>query len=94
MLTQIYEVTSVEEAAAISVIGVDHIGVLVGDGSFPREQSVASAKEIAAGIRPPSKLSALFLSSHLDFVVGAVREPRHGSCIWALRRSWSRRSRF
>jgi phosphoribosylanthranilate isomerase len=32
MPTQIYEVSTVEEATAISAIGVDHIGVLVGDG--------------------------------------------------------------
>jgi len=74
MLTQIYEVTSAQEAAAISEMGVDHIGVLVGDGSFPREQSVASAVEIAASIRRPSKLSALFLTSDLDYVVRAIRE--------------------
>ena len=36
MLTQIYEVSTIEEAAAISAIGVDHIGVLVGDGRFSR----------------------------------------------------------
>jgi phosphoribosylanthranilate isomerase len=35
MLTQIYEVSTPEEARAISEIGVDHIGVLVGDGQFP-----------------------------------------------------------
>jgi phosphoribosylanthranilate isomerase len=74
MLTQIYEVTSAAEAAALSEIGVDHIGVLVGDGSFPREQSVAAAAAIAAGIRPPSKLSALFLASDLSYVVRSVRE--------------------
>jgi phosphoribosylanthranilate isomerase len=74
MLTQIYEVTSAREAAAISEMGVDHIGVLVGDGGFPREQSVASAVEIAASIRRPSKLCALFLSADLAFVVRAIRE--------------------
>jgi phosphoribosylanthranilate isomerase len=74
MLTQIYEVTSAEDAAAISEIGVDHVGVLVGDGSFPREQSVAAAAAIAAEIRPPSKFSALFLASDLSFVVRGVRE--------------------
>ena len=74
MLTQIYEVTSAQEAAAISEMGVDHIGVLVGDGGFPREQSVTSAVEIAASIRRPSKLCALFLSSDLAYVVRAIRE--------------------
>lgn len=73
MLTQIYEITSVAEAATLSQIGVDHVGVLMGDGSFPREQSVAAAAEIAAAIRPPSKLSALFLSSDPAFVARSVR---------------------
>jgi phosphoribosylanthranilate isomerase len=72
MLTQIYEITSAEEAAALSQIGIDHIGVLVGDGSFPREQSVAAAMRIAAAIRPPSKLSALFLTSDMAFVARAA----------------------
>jgi phosphoribosylanthranilate isomerase len=38
MLVQIYETSSAEEAHALADLGVDHIGVLVGDGSFPREQ--------------------------------------------------------
>ena len=56
MLTQIYEVTSAQEAAAISEMGVDHIGVLVGDGSFPREQS----RDIGCGDRrvDPTALEA------------------------------------
>jgi phosphoribosylanthranilate isomerase len=74
MLTQIYEITSPHEAAEICKIGVDHVGVLVGDGSFPREQSISAAVEIAAEMRPPSKLSALFLASDLSFVLRGVRE--------------------
>jgi phosphoribosylanthranilate isomerase len=73
MLTQIYEVSSAREAAAICQIGVDHVGVLVGDGSFPREQSVSSAAAIALLITEPSKFSALFLSADRSFIVGAVR---------------------
>ena len=37
MLVQIYEVQTPEEAVALARLGVDHIGVLVGDGLFPRE---------------------------------------------------------
>lgn len=74
MLTQVYEVTSATEAAALCEIGVDHIGVLVGDGSFPREQSLQAAVEIASSIRPPSTLSALFLSSDLALIARTVRE--------------------
>jgi phosphoribosylanthranilate isomerase len=76
MLTQIYEVSSAKEASAISAMGVDHIGVLVGDGSFPREQPLAPAIEIAAAITPPAKLSALFLSADIDFIARTARELR------------------
>jgi phosphoribosylanthranilate isomerase len=74
MLTQIYEVTSAREAAAICALGVDHVGVLVGDGSFPREQPLSSAVTIAAAVRRPAKLCALFLSSDISFIVRSVRE--------------------
>jgi phosphoribosylanthranilate isomerase len=74
MLTQIYEVSSAAEAAAISAIGVDHIGILVGDGSFPREQSPASAIDIAAAIAAPSRFCALFLSADVPYVAHVARE--------------------
>ena len=68
MLTQIYEVSSPEEARAISAIGVNHIGVPVGDGRFPREQSIATAAAVAKAILPPSKFSALFLSADTSLI--------------------------
>src|SRR5262245_59726461 len=40
MLVQIYEVTSAEEARALTKLHVDHIGVLVVKGEFPREQQL------------------------------------------------------
>lgn len=61
MLTQIYEVQTPEAADAVSAIGVDHIGVLVGWGEFPREIGASEATTVAAAIRPGSKFSALFL---------------------------------
>jgi len=63
MLTQIYEISSVDEARSISAIGIDHIGVLVGTGEFPREQVLERERDIAAAIVPPSRFSALFLSA-------------------------------
>lgn len=74
MLTQIYEVSSVAEAAAISALGVDHVGILVGDGSFPREQPPALAMEIAAAIAAPSRFCALFLSADVAYVARVARE--------------------
>jgi phosphoribosylanthranilate isomerase len=67
MLTQIYEISTPDEARSISAIGVDHIGVLVGNGEFPRELSLQAASKIAAAI-PPSKLSLLFLTADLSLI--------------------------
>jgi len=50
-------------------MGVDHIGVLVGDGSFPREQTIEKAREIFAAIPSGSKASALSLSPDVELIV-------------------------
>jgi phosphoribosylanthranilate isomerase len=69
MLTQVYEVTTPDEARSISEIGIDHIGAKVGDGRFRRELPVASAAEVAAAISPPSKFSALFLTADVPLIL-------------------------
>jgi phosphoribosylanthranilate isomerase len=74
MLTQIYEISTPEEASALSAIGVDHIGVLVGDGQFPRELPILAASKIGAAIVPPSKFSALFLTRDLSLIASSARE--------------------
>jgi phosphoribosylanthranilate isomerase len=74
MLTQIYEISTPEEASALSAIGVDHIGVLVGDGQFPRELPISAASKIGAAIVPPSKFSALFLTCDLSLIASWTRE--------------------
>src|SRR5262245_45208834 len=74
MIVQIYEVTSPEEARALCGFGVDHIGVLVGDGAFPREQSIEQAGRIFAAISAPSKSSALSLSTDMNLIGKIVSE--------------------
>lgn len=74
MLTQIYEVATPAEADAISAIGVDHVGVLVGDGAFPRELPVGEAAAVMEAIRAPSVPSALFLSSDVARIERMARE--------------------
>jgi phosphoribosylanthranilate isomerase len=74
MLTQVYEIGTVEEASAISAIGVDHIGVLVGDGRFPRELPVAMAAKVGAAIAPPAKFSALFLAADVAAIAAWAHE--------------------
>ena len=68
MIVQIYEVSSPEEARALCAIGVDHIGVLVGAGAFPREQSIARAREILSVISAPSRGSVLCLSNDINLI--------------------------
>lgn len=76
MLTQIYEVSDPIEASAISRIGVDHVGVLVGDGQFPREQTLGAAAGIAAAILLPAKFSALFLTHDVNLIETWARKLR------------------
>jgi phosphoribosylanthranilate isomerase len=76
VLTQIYEVSTPEEARLISQAGVDHIGILVGNGEFPRELSVEAAAAVAAAVLPPSRVPALFLTADLTLVKEYARELR------------------
>ena len=69
MIVQTYEVTTLAEARALSAIRVDHIGVLVRDGSFPREQTIEKAHELFAAIPVESKGCALSLSNDVDLIV-------------------------
>ena len=69
MIVQIYEVTTPAEARTLGAMGVDHIGVLIGDGSFPREQTIERAHEIFAAIPSGSKSSALSLSNDVDLIL-------------------------
>src|SRR3989442_5927170 len=74
MIVQIYEVTSAEEARALSTFAVDHIGVLVGDGAFPREQSIEQVGKIFAAISAPLKRSALSLSADVNWITKNVSQ--------------------
>ena len=76
MLVQIFEVQTPEEAAALVRLGVDHIGVLVGDGAFPRELSITRTKAIFAAVPAGHKRVALSLSADLEHVARVVDETR------------------
>ena len=69
MIVQIYEITTPAEARALGEMGVDHIGVLVGNGSFSREQTIQKASEIFAAVPAGLKTSALSLSDNVDLIV-------------------------
>ena len=68
MIVQIYEISTPAEAHAVGAMGVDHIGVLVGEGSFPREQTIEQTREIFAAIPAGSKASALSLSHDVELI--------------------------
>ena len=76
MLVQIYEVQTPEEARALAGLGVDHIGVLVGDGAFPRELSIAQTNAIFAATPAEKKRVALSLSADPEEVARVARETR------------------
>jgi phosphoribosylanthranilate isomerase len=74
MLVQIYEISSPEEANALGDLGVDHIGVLVGDGSFPRERSIDHARVIFSAIPSSSNGLALLLAPDVRFIKRVISE--------------------
>jgi len=84
MLTQIYEVTTPAEAQAISTIGVNHVGVLVGDGSFPRELSVNAAAAVMRATQAPSKVSALFLSADVMLIEHGTAASATDFASWCI----------
>ena len=63
MLVQIYEVRAPEEATALVRLGVDHVGVLVGNGAFPRELPADCACAVFPALPPNAKRVALSLSA-------------------------------
>jgi phosphoribosylanthranilate isomerase len=73
-LVQIFEVQTPAEAVSLTRLGVDHIGVLVGDGAFPRELSAERARAIFATTPPEAKRVALSLSAEFAELVRVARE--------------------
>jgi phosphoribosylanthranilate isomerase len=76
MLVQIYEIQTPDEGVALARLGVDHVGVLVGDRAFPRELSAARAAAIFAALPPRTKRLALSLSADPKEVCRVVGETR------------------
>jgi phosphoribosylanthranilate isomerase len=76
MLVQIYEVQTPEEAVALVRLGVDHIGVLVGDGAFPRELKTDRASAIFAALPPGANRVALSLSADPAEIARVIEQTR------------------
>ena len=74
MIVQIYEVATPAEAVAIARSGVDHAGILVGPGDFPRELSCGDARTIFAALPPGATKLALSLSGDAQELERVARE--------------------
>jgi len=75
-LVQIYEVSNPKEATSLAALGVDHIGVLVGKGKFPREQSYSATREIFAAVPSSAKKLSLSLAHDIGELAEVVTETR------------------
>jgi phosphoribosylanthranilate isomerase len=73
MLVQIYETQDASEARVLEAVGVDHIGVLVGQGRYARELRPAQARRIFHAITRARKV-ALSLADDLEDVIEVVAE--------------------
>lgn len=73
MITQLYEISNPEEVRLCLDAGVDHIGILVGHGTFPREVSPADASALAAIVRGKAQVVALSLSANRDEIEEVAR---------------------
>jgi phosphoribosylanthranilate isomerase len=76
MLVQIYEVRTPEEAIALVRLGVDHVGVLVEEGAFPREVPADRASATFAALPEKAKRAALSLSSDPAEIARVVEQTR------------------
>lgn len=74
MITQIYEVQNAHEAKKLIEIGVDYIGVLVGNGAYPGERSLKEANEIFNAVKGKAKRIALSLQEKLEDVLLVASE--------------------
>ena len=74
MLVQIYEVSNPAEAKKLAEIGVDHIGVLVGKGKYPRELSIEEAKKIFQSLPSQTKKVVLSLSNDLGEISEIIEQ--------------------
>jgi phosphoribosylanthranilate isomerase len=64
------------EARALATLGVDHVGVLVGEGAFPREVRPAAARAIFDALPAGTTRVALSLSADLGLVERVATETR------------------
>jgi phosphoribosylanthranilate isomerase len=72
MIVQIYETQNNIEAKRLIEAGVEHIGVLVGKGEYPRELSPEQAEKIFRVVMKEVKKVVLSLSKNLKDIIEIV----------------------
>jgi len=74
MIVQIYEARNPTEAKKLVELGVDHIGVLVGKGKYPRELTFEQTRDIFQPLPKQVKKVALSLSADLKEIAEVVEK--------------------
>ncbi len=74
MIIQVYEISNPLEAKQVADAGVDHVGVLVGNGEFPREITPADARQVLDAIPRRSKKVVLTLSRDLAVIANIAEQ--------------------
>jgi phosphoribosylanthranilate isomerase len=74
MIIQIYETQNCDEAKKLVELGVDHIGVLVGNGEYPRELGLEQAIDIFRFVTGHAKGVVLSLSKNLQAIAEIVNK--------------------
>lgn len=74
MIVQIYEINSVKDALKMAELGVDHVGVVVGNGEYENEVHPYKAKEIFLALPEKVKGIALSLSSDINQISRAITD--------------------
>jgi len=78
MIVQIYEISTPKEAKEMEKLGVDHIGVLVGKGDYPRGLGFKQTKAIFSVLSDKAKKVALSLHSNLDKIFEIIEKTDPG----------------
>ncbi len=76
MIVQIYEANNPQEAKKLAELGVDHIGVLVGQEKRKQGLTFKEARELFNAFPRETKKVALYLHSDLEEIKKLVREVR------------------
>ncbi|MCK5584875.1 phosphoribosylanthranilate isomerase [Candidatus Bipolaricaulota bacterium] len=76
MKIQIYTMQAIDEAQAVTALGVDHIGITPGEYSLPGEVDFATARAIVEAVGDSAVCVALSVDSDFDAICAMVQAVR------------------